>query len=257
MDAEAGRRLPEAAGLEDRRQGPKSLLLHRVATDQHRGEQLASLAEPIGQVAHVAEQEVRGEARSAGNGRRLVERLGGLQRRPGGRLGRRPGARLLERPGHGDDATEERCDPAGDREALRVIGGCRGHQAQLKALARSAEREPARRYQQAQFGPGLLASGDVVGAVRGGLAGQDDDPRRSLGRKRVAAPRLLSGLADGGVPRELQGEQAPRSGPPRSARARSAGRRPAGRDGRRHRARRPGRGSRPGGRPRRDWPGSR
>ena len=39
------------------------------------------------------------------------------------------------------------------------------------------------------------------------LAGEDDDPRRTVGGERVAATRLLAGLADGRVAGELQGEQ--------------------------------------------------
>ena len=45
------------------------------------------------------------------------------------------------------------------------------------------------------------------GPVGGGLAGEDDDPRRALGRQRIAPARLLAGLPDGGVAGELEGEE--------------------------------------------------
>src|SRR5262245_54588631 len=55
VDAQPRRCLAEAAGLKDRLERPESLQLDCLAPDEDRREELASLTQPIGQVADIGE----------------------------------------------------------------------------------------------------------------------------------------------------------------------------------------------------------
>ena len=207
--------------------------------------------DPVRQVADVAEQEIgRQPCGARDHGRRLGEQVGGLEGRPGGGLGRgrAPGSV------NGRDTATVRPrnvgQPLGRREACGVVGRCRRDEPQLQALRAAAQHQPARRHQQPQLRAGLLAGGDVVGAV-GRRPGWPASPP-TAGRRPAAARRAGSRRGPGGRPRRRRApaRAGPRSGPRRSAPARWAARRRAARAGRPRRARRPGPGSRRAARPR-------
>ena len=103
----------------------------------------ARLAEAVGQVAHVAEQQVGGQSFRAHDPRRPGDEIGCLERGPRRGLRRRASARLGEGPGHRDGSIEKSGQAVRDREPCRIVGRGRGHEPNLEALRRAAQHEPA------------------------------------------------------------------------------------------------------------------
>ena len=68
--------------LEHRLERPQPLLLNCLPPDENGRQQLPRLAQPVGQVPDVREQQVCRQPRRAAHDRRVVERLDRLERRP-------------------------------------------------------------------------------------------------------------------------------------------------------------------------------
>ncbi len=207
MDAQAGRRHPEARRLEDGPQRGQPIPLRLGPTGQDWAEELAGLALTVRQVAEVAEQEVGRQAGGSQDGGRRVEQVGRFERRPGRLLGRRSRAWLAERSRDRDGPVQEGRHPAGDREPVRIVVGRRGDHPDLEALGCATEGQAPTRDEQPELGPGLLAGGDVVGSPGLRLSGEEHDPRRTVGRQRVAPAGLLAGPPDGIVAGQLESEE--------------------------------------------------
>ena len=132
--------------------------------------------------------------------------MGRFQRRAGEGLGGRPEPWFRERSRHRHGPPQEGGQPLRDDKAARIVGRCRGDEAQLQALGGATQGQPPRRHEQAQLGPDLLADGVVLRTVGSSLTGHQDDPRRTVRRQWVVAADLLPHLADGRVPCEFEGQ---------------------------------------------------
>ncbi len=204
MDAELRRRLPAGAAVEDGAQGRQPFPDRRRPPGEQRLEQRGRLEPVVGHRAQSREEPVGRQPVRARDARRLGKPVRGLQRRPGRGLLHRARGGLVERPREGDGAAEERRDALRDPHADRVVRLERGDRPELEALARAAQRQPARREPEAQLLAHLLAGPAAVRWL--GLAGHQHDPWRPVRGQRLAPGRLVAGAANLRLQHELQGQ---------------------------------------------------
>ena len=209
MDTEPGRGLAEAAALSRTAWSVRSRSSWTLRGRRER----APAARGPGAARRAGSSDARragGRPASATRGRRPAGPRAPRSPRasPGPRPPRRVGRRA---PSNGRDTATER--PRND--AIRpAIARPSGSSAGAAATSRSSRLSlvPRRLSRRAATRAAAAPRGSPRGrrcraSVRGRLAGHDDDPRRTLGRQRVAATGLLAGLADGGVAGELEREQ--------------------------------------------------
>ena len=99
VHAESRGRLGQARRRQHGGQRVDALALGVRPADQDRREELAGLADAVGEVADVAEQEVGGQPGRADDARRVGQEVGCLERGTRRGLGGRPRTRFAERTG--------------------------------------------------------------------------------------------------------------------------------------------------------------
>ena len=257
VDAEPCRRLSEAAAARARPGASAAAPAGRLGRPTRTGASSSrAWRGPSGRLRRLPSSRYAGsrDARPTTGGSSSASSASSVARAAASAAGRAPGS------SNGRDTATARARNDAIRPAIaRPSGSSAGAAATIRSSrlsARAAQRQPPRRHEQPQLGACLLAGGDVVRPVGGRLAGQDHDPRRAVGRQRVAARvssrawRTASSRASSSASSAAIRAAAIRSSSFGGSSPSSTSR-PAA-----HRARRPGRGSRRGARPRTAWRGS-
>ena len=234
VDARARRRLGRARGASSTARSVASRSRHgRPGRPPSSGSRSAAgLAQPVGQVVQAAQQPVGGQPVRPGDGRRLGERLGRLERRA--RLGlRRPAGRagLGERARDRHDPAEER-RRSGRRAAsppgiVRSGRPATSRSSRLSASPRSTSRRAGASRRSSRRGVlALLERRPRPAARPGGRRGRPTADRRPAAPRRGGPRRGPAGRPRRG---RARGRGARRSARPRPARAPSRAARRGGR----------------------------
>ena len=136
------RRSTDARGLQHGSERGEPVALSRGPPGEERRQEVAGVAQAVGKVVQVAQQQVGRQARGAEHGGRRVERAAGLQCLAGGGFGGRSRSGLHEGAGHGHGTSEETGHGAGGDEALWVVGRRGRDEPELKALRRPPQGDP-------------------------------------------------------------------------------------------------------------------
>ena len=208
VDSEAIRGLAGGAVVQHRPERREPFAHARGTAREQRFEQCGRLHPVVGQAAQRGKQPIRRESVRARHLRRLRESLRGVERRACVGLLHGPARCLAERLAERHRPAEELRHAARDPEAQRVARLQRRDRPEVEALARAAEAQAAGGEPEPELLAHLLAA--RVAHDRLGLAGDHDDPRRPVGRERVAARGLVAGTTDLGLDQQLEATAAAR-----------------------------------------------